>query len=168
MKHEPITERVSVNIITSALLDEIEYIYRPLLKATEENYNDNYNPIRVLMPLIETAARIEFKGEEYLLLEKLKVPKPEIAWKMFRHGLLHYVRPFYAVIGDKRINWAIPQYPCPHYETDNSVGIYAPKLLDDLEQYLKEVQYNPEEIDIQTGIRIFITSDEVSSGSRNN
>jgi len=155
MKHKPIEEKVSIYLISSALIDEINYIYRPLLKEIEKNYNDNYNPIRVLMPLIEIASKIEFGGNGHLLLEKLKVPKSEVAWKMFRHGLFHYLRPFYAVINGKRINWAVPKYPCPHYETETSVGIYAPKLLDDLENYLKEVKDIPGEINIQTGIELF-------------
>jgi hypothetical protein len=53
-----------------------------------------------------------------------------------------------------RINWAVPQYPCDHYDTADGVGIYAPKLLLDLENYLKEFQYHTNKIEIQTGIEL--------------
>jgi hypothetical protein len=156
--HKAIEESVSIGILASALLDEIKYIHRPLFEYIEkQNYEitpDHFTTIRILMPLIEISSKIEFQGRVPEMLKKLKVPKPEIIWQMFRHGLVHYVRPFYAVVDGERIGWAVPQYPCNHYETTHAVGVYAPKLLNDLEEYLKTFRYSTNQINIQTGIEL--------------
>jgi len=157
-KHKGIEEPISVGVLASALLDEIQYIYRPLFKYIEEqNYQitpDHFTAFRILMPLVEVASKIEFGGKVPEMLEKLEVPEPSIIWQMFRHGLAHHVRPYYAVVDGVRINWAVPQYPCEHYQTSDGIGIYAPKLLDDIEIYLKTFRYKTNKINIQTGIKL--------------
>lgn len=160
MKHKYITEPMEKNLLVDALLDEIEYIYSPLFEHIyKQNYQitpDHFNPIRILMPLLELTSKIEYKGEVVLLLEKLEVPKPDLIWLMFRNGLLHYVRPFYAIVNGKRIGWAVPQYECQHYSTDSSLGLYAPKLLKDLKNYLEEIRYKSfGTVEVQTGIELF-------------
>jgi hypothetical protein len=157
-KHIALEETVPISIVVAALLDEIEYIYKPLFQYIEdnnyENTPDNFNPIKILVPLVEVASRIECSGDASLLLEKLELPKPDIIWQMFRHGLIHYVRPFYAIVNGVRVNWAVPNYPCNHYSTVDSVGIYAPKLLNDLEMYLKSFRNDSNLMQIQTGIQL--------------
>lgn len=151
-------EEIVIGTLSSILLNEIENIYKPLFDYIEQkNYEiaqDNFNRIRILMPLIELSSKIEFQGQLPLLLKELKVPKPDIVHQMFRHGLSHHIRPFYIIKDGVRINWAIPQSPCNHWETSNSVGIYAPKLLKDLEDYLKKFLGNNNKIKIQTGIEL--------------
>jgi len=157
-KHKAVEEPIPIGILAKALLDEIEYIYEPLFKHIEnQNYTitpDNFTTIRIILPLIELSSKFEFKGQIPLMLKRLKVPAPEIIWQMFRHGLSHYVRPYYAIVDGVRINWAVPQYPCDHYKTSTAVGVYAPKLLNDLKEYLKSFQYSTEKINIQTGIKL--------------
>jgi hypothetical protein len=158
-QHKSIEEPVAIAILASALLDEIRYIYKPLFKyISEQNYQitpDHFNPIRILVPLIEVSSKFEFNGDPKRLLQKLNVPKPNIIWPMFRHGLSHSVRPFFAVIKGRRTAWAIPQYPCDHYDAGSAVGIYAPKLLKDLESYLEEVRYKSGDVLLQTGIELY-------------
>lgn len=154
--HKEISDSVEIGILASTLLDEIKYIYQPLFKyISEQNYletPDNFNAIRTIMPLIELSSKIEFNGDGRFLLQKLNVPKPDLIWPMFRHGLSHHIRPFYAVVNNERINWAVPQYPCEHYNFGGAIGIYAPKLLDDLANYLKNFLGNSKSIRIQTGL----------------
>lgn len=159
-KHKGIEESISVGVLASALLDEIEHIYRPLFKYIEEqNYQitpDHFTAFRILMPLVEVTSKIEFGGRVPEMLEALKVPEPSIIWQMFRHGLAHHVRPYYAIVDEVRINWAVPQYPCEHYQTADGIGICAPKLLDDIDTYLKKFRYSTNKISIQTGIELTV------------
>ena len=157
-KHKAVEEPISIGVLTHALLDEIKYIYRPLFEYIDkQNYQitpDHFTTFRILMPLVEVASKIEFDGRIPDLLDKLGVPEPAIIWQMFRHGLAHHVRPYYAIVKGQRINWAVPQYPCDHYKTVDGVGIYAPKLLNDLENYLQGFQYQTRKTNIQTGIEL--------------
>jgi len=157
-KNKPIKESLAISAIASMLLNEIEHFYRPLIEhinsKTFLSSGDHFNPIRILMPLVETASEFEFGGDPVLLLEKLDVKDPDLIWRMFRHGLSHHIRPFYAVVDGVRINWAIPQFPTEHYKSADAIGIYPPKLLNDLEAYLEGFRYNGNMIEIQTGIEL--------------
>ena len=150
------TQKISINLLATTLNREIREVYLPLFEFISSRTNpeqgyDHFNRIRIILPLVEIASKIEFGGDEpYLLLEKLKVPKPKVTWRMFRNGLSHSVRPFFVIQNNIKYNWAIPY--SGHYETRDTLGLDAKILLDDLFKYLEGFYGNLNEIDIQTGI----------------
>lgn len=162
-KYKPTFEPVETSELAATILGEIEHCYRPLIQNILDKgfktTQDNFNPIRVLMPLVEIVSRIEFGGEAQKLLKKLNVPEPDLMWRMFRHGLTHSIRPFNIVTEQGKYTWAVPQYSCEHYQTGTSIGIYAPKLLDDLETYLETFRLNDKLVKIQTGLEVLSTTE---------
>ena len=150
-RHKQIKEEVEIGKLANSLLDEIDNIYKPFIES--HNFLDAFNPVRILMPLIETSSKIEVHNPKGLL-KKLDVPEPELIWLMFRNGLSHHIRPFYLQVNGKRISWAVSHSPNEHYQTEHNVGISPKKLLEDLRKYLVNFLGNTNKIKIQTGLKL--------------
>ncbi len=150
-----------ISNLVHELLREIDKILVPLFEFINSQRDpeliDHFNRIRVLVPLLEVASFIEFEGNPAALLDKLAIPEAEMIWGMFRDGLSHSIRPYFAMVNKKKIAWAVPCYDTKdHYKTNDSLGIDAPKLLRDFRAYLEEFKYNQNIVKIQTSLE-FIT-----------
>lgn len=158
-KFKPKKENILVSQVVSELLKEIKFCTKPIFEfwANEKRpeYYDNFNPVRIIMPLLETTSKIKLKGRTDLLLEELGVPEPVITWKMFRHGLMHSIRPFFVQTEKESYCWGIGNYSSgKHYlSSDNTIIIYPKKIILDLEKYLEKFRFNQEKIEIQTGLQ---------------
>ena len=140
------------------LLNEIKYQCKPVFsfwaKTESPETLPTFNPIRILTPLLEVSAKIEFGGDIKKLLQHLNVEEANKVWPMFRHGLSHSIRPFYIQDGEKRYNWGISFSGRKHYRTNTDIVISPLKLLEDLEKYLNSIKYKTGKTKIQDGIKL--------------
>lgn len=157
-QYTPIKQDIEVGSIVKTLLNEIDHQCLPLFELWENlektGYKGTFNPIRIITPLLEVAAAIEFPNEPRLLIEKLKVPEPKISWFMFRHGLSHSIRPFNIEYGGEMYGWGIKQFVGVHHLNAEKIIMISPRrLLDDLKLYLETFLNNKRKISVQTGVK---------------
>lgn len=146
--------------MAATILKRINEEYEPTLKflmATSEPPIGFWTSVRMIMPVVETSAKL---GETTppKLLEELNVPKPKIAWTMFRHGLSHGEIPFEIEdLDGQKYAWSIsfsPRHDLTKVSNPTSITIGMPKLLADLKSYLEGfLDDEGKEISIQTGVR---------------
>lgn len=146
--------------MAATILKRINEEYEPILKflmATSEPPIGFWTSVRMIMPVVETASKL---GETTpsKLLEKLNVPKPEIAWAMFRDGLSHGEIPFEIEdVDGQKYAWSISfstRHDLTKASNPISITIGMPKLLADLKSYLESFLGDEEkEISIQTGAK---------------
>ena len=157
MKKRYKTIEIEISSWVMSLLSEINQQCLPLFDLWERENTNGYfvtfNSVRIIMPILESASKIEYPHSILPLLEKLKVPLPEISWCMFRHGLSHSTRPFIIKYKGQSYQWGIKQFTGFHYiSSDNVVMISPRQLVDDLKKYLETFRYNNNKIKIQTGV----------------
>jgi len=153
----PIKQDIEVASIVRTLLGEIEHQCLPLFELWDDpqktEYKGTFNPIRIITPILEVAAEIEYPNEPRLLIEKLNVPESKISWFMFRHGLSHSIRPFNIKYNGETYGWGIKQFLGVHHISAEKIIMISPrKLLDDLKIYLEGFLYEQRKISIQTGV----------------
>ena len=74
------------------LEDEIYPLLRCCWEIAGKRQIGFWAMIRLLMPVVETAGGVvypEAKNPGSMVLREMGVPYPEIAWRLFRHNLLH-------------------------------------------------------------------------------
>lgn len=165
-EYEYVKEEIVTSDFIKSLILEIDYQTVPLFDLWEQDrpgeYRETFNPLRVVLPIIEMTSEIEFSDNVNLLLEKLNVPHPKIVWFMFRHGLMHSVRPFKVQYAGIVYNWGVVQssssvlnkHKVIDQKDNNKVVCISPRqLLSDLRKYLELVSINKYKITIQTGVR---------------
>ena len=161
LNHRPVYDNIEIGVLAITLRKEIEQQCEPLFKYWDKSFDtDNYmvtfNSVRILLPIIETSARIEFGNDVSSLLKKLSVPEPKISWFMFRHGLMHTVRPFKVKHRGKIFGWGIKQYQGNHHINNENIIMISPdKLLKDLKDYLQNFVGNTNKIKIQTSVELY-------------
>jgi len=159
--HQPIFDDMEIGVLATTLRREIEQQCEPLFKYWDSSFDkDNYmvtfNSVRILMPILEMSSKIEYGGDVPKLLKKLIVPEPKISWFMFRHGLMHSIRPFKVQYKDKIFGWGIKQYKGNHHiNSDNLISISPDKLLEDLKYYLQGFTGNTKKVKIQTSVELY-------------
>ena len=101
-------------------------------------------PIRLLMPVVEAAGKVIYHDKTggdaaIAVLRDLRVPYPEISWRLFRHNLLHNdeLPPVISEEGLLIAGWEI-RLDGGHRTEATRVCIDASKLYEDLFQYLQQ------------------------------
>lgn len=146
--------------MAATILKRINEEYEPILKflmSTSEPPIGFWTSVRMIMPIVETTSKL---GETTAsnLLKELNVPKPKIAWAMFRDGLSHGEIPFEIEdLDGQKYAWSI-SFNGKHNLTQTSnptcITISMPLLLTDLKRYLESFLEDEEkEISIQTGAK---------------
>lgn len=161
--YQPICSQIKRHEIANPILKRIIEEYEVILgflRASHDPAIGFWTAIRMIMPIVETAGKIEGKTPTKLL-EDLGVPKSDIAWTMFRDGLSHGEIPF--LVEDAsgvKYGWAITFNPKHGLIRQNinppyfKIEISTLLLLSDLKAYLEKFTKDDTEVSIQTGKKL--------------
>lgn len=97
---------------------------------------------RMIFPVVDAvASRIYKKGKQrkpVKLLQKLKVPCPNLVWEIYRHSLIHGDQPRTAVYRKKKVAWRVSIGEGTHERHNTHIAIDLEKCYQDFLIFLDE------------------------------